>query len=122
MLDLIQYMWNTAAEPALRGQLLAGVAGVSLAAPQEPWRPSPASSVRWDRGLLEERWGGRAARRFNVSERELHGVWLGGPAAGEAQFTADSFSAWLREHVVDQQGSPRPPAEADGARGGGAWC
>ena len=97
-------MWNTAAEPAVRGQLLAGVAAVSLIAPQSDPR-MPSSCVAWDRCLLEESLGQTAEIGFHVTEADLHHVWMGQHAGAPARFRTELFITWLRENKVKLKNS-----------------
>ena len=90
-------MWNTAAEPAVRGQLLIGLAGVSLSGPQTDFFPAE-SVVQWDRCLLEQNLGETAAGGFHVSEAALHRVWLGPNAGSQSRFTPERFLRWFQEN------------------------
>ncbi len=117
-------MWNTATEAAIRGQVLAGVAAVSLAAPDGVIFQIPSKIVQWDRCLLEEKWGECAARGFNISEKELHTVWLGSETSGNAQFEVEHFTAWLKGNLSSSNQHPTPPAPAADSTASkrGVWC
>jgi hypothetical protein len=122
-------MWKVAAEPAVRGQLLAGVAAVSLAPPLADGLPVPASgAIQWDRGLLEQNWGEHASRGFGVTEEELHHLWLSKKTQSGARFTKEHILRWLRENAASNisgdpavaSGTPAVPGAGEGNRG--VWC
>jgi hypothetical protein len=128
ILELIQHMWKVAAEPAVRGQLLTCVAGVSLAPPAADGLSVPASTIQWDRGLVEQHWGENASKGFGVTEEDLHRFWLSHKKGDCAQFTMEHILNWLRENsskmsgdtAVDASGAPAAPGA--GGNSGGVWC
>jgi hypothetical protein len=127
-------MWKVAAEPAVRGQLLSGVAAVSLAPPLEDGSPVPASvTTQWDRGLLEQNWGEYSSKGFGVTEEDLHHLWMGNKTGGEAHFTQEHILSWLRDsasNIPCKAASSDTPAASGvlpassgaGENPRGVWC
>ncbi len=123
-------MWKVAAEPAVRGQLLTGVAAVSLAPPLSDGVVSVPASIttQWDRGLVEQNWGENASKGFGVTEEDLHHLWMSNKKEGGARFTMEHILSWLRRNTSNvfggtaaaETGTSAAPGAGDNGRG--VWC